>query len=214
MNNQPILYTFRRCPYAIRARMGLAYANVDFEHREVTLKNKPTNMISLSPKGTVPVLKLLDGTVLEESLDILIWAIGQKDVDGWMTYPAKRLSEMAALIAENDFEFKIHLDHYKYADRFPEASQEEYRSRCEPFLLSLEKRLTENPFLFSHQIAYADIAIVSFIRQFSKVDETWFSHAPYPRLKIWLNHLINSTLFLSIMKKYKAWQPGDAPIQS
>ncbi|MFT5212167.1 MAG: glutathione S-transferase [Flavobacterium sp.] len=223
MKNRPILYTFRRCPYAIRARMGLAYAGIDYEHREVVLKNKPAEMITLSPKGTVPVLShaeqrcldenCLDESCLDESIDILLWALSQRDPEGWMGFNDGQLDEMAKLIKQNDFEFKAHLDHYKYADRFPEYRQQEYRDRCELFLQILETRLNKHRFLFASRVSYADIAILSFIRQFSKVDEIWFDQSPYLKLKAWLDELTHSPLFLSIMKKYKAWNPGDEPIR-
>jgi len=211
MKDRPILYTFRRCPYAIRARIGLAYAEIKYEHREVVLKNKPVEMITLSPKGTVPVLSF-DEILFEESLDILLWALSQNDPDGWMEFDPVLLEEMASLVEKNDFEFKGHLDHYKYADRFPEYSQLEYRERCEPFLELLESLLQNNTYLFAPRRSYADIAIVSFIRQFSKVDETWFNNSPYPKVRAWLRKLTSNPLFLTIMKKYKAWSLGDPPI--
>ena len=227
MKDRPILYTFRRCPYAIRARMGLAYAEIDYEHREVVLKNKPADMIALSPKGTVPVLNIVDescledtcleatcleDTCLDESIDILLWALSQHDPEGWMDFDAAQLHEMAKLIDQNDFEFKVHLDHYKYADRFPECSQQVYRDSCTLFLAILETRLNAHRFLFADRVSYADIAILSFIRQFSKVDEIWFAQSPYPKLKIWLDEFTKGPLFLSIMNKYKAWNPGDEPL--
>ncbi|MFT7689110.1 MAG: glutathione S-transferase [Candidatus Azotimanducaceae bacterium] len=211
MKDQPILYTFRRCPYAIRARMALAYAEIEYEHREVILKNKPAEMITLSPKGTVPVFSLNE-TLIEESLDILLWSLSQNDPEGWMNFEQTQLGAMASLVERNDFEFKNHLDHYKYADRFPEYTQLEYRERCESFLAVLEALLNENVFLFAERLSYADIAILSFVRQFSKVDEPWFDSAPYPKLRAWLKALTNDALFLTIMKKYKAWSPGDEPI--
>lgn len=196
----------------MRARMGLAYAGVVFEVREVLLKNKPQAMKDLSPKETVPVLLQTNQTILEESLDILQWALTQNDPLGWRTFSSEILSEIDGLIGENDLDFKFHLDHYKYSTRHPDHSQEEYRTKAEVFLKKLENRLTHSSFFFGDHISYADIAIFPFIRQFSKVDEIWFQSASYPKLQKWLNFHLDSELFLSIMKKYKPWKPDDTKI--
>jgi len=205
----PILYTFRRCPYAMRARMGLQYAQICVEKREVVLKNKPNEMLELSPKATVPVLLLCDGTVMDESLDILNWALLQNDPTGWLKYSEPSLEDMANLIAENDKAFKTHLDHYKYADRFPEFEQAVYRTRGEAFLCKLEQRLENTDYLFGERISYADIAIMPFIRQFSNVENNWFAEAPYAHLRQWLGRLLEGELFLSIMEKQKPWSAAD-----
>lgn len=196
------LYSFRRCPYAMRARLAIAYSLQSVQLREIILKEKPPAMLLLSPKATVPVLQTSDGEVLDESLDIMAWAISQNDPDNWL---AGNLHEMLALIDENDFEFKYWLDRYKYADRFPENTENYYRAQCEDFLTQLEQRLSISRYLFSAQISLADIAIFPFIRQFASVDNQWFQQSPYPQLQKWLSELINSQLFLSIMKKYPTW---------
>lgn len=195
---KPVLYSYRRCPYAMRARMALKYAGIDFEIREIALKEKPKSMLALSPKGTVPVLVLTDGKVLEQSLDIMLWALQQRDKDGWLDADSQLTSE---LIAENDGSFKQALDKYKYAIRFPEQPAETYRSQGEVFLQKLEGLLIQNKYLLKGSISQTDIAIFPFIRQFSAVDAAWFETAPYPKLKIWLNGLIESALFVSIMEK-------------
>lgn len=194
----PILYSYRRCPYAMRARMALKYADVAVEIREISLKDKPKSMLEVSPKATVPVLVLQDGTVFEESLDIMRWALQQRDSEGWLNADSELTQQ---LIAENDGSFKQALDKYKYAIRFPEQSAETYRTQGEVFLQKLESLLNLSAFLLKDQVSQADIAIFPFIRQFSGVDATWFEAAPYPKLKAWLKGLFDSELFVSIMEK-------------
>lgn len=200
----PILYSFRRCPYAIRARMALHYAGVQVELREILLRDKPASMLSASTKGTVPVLLLPEGTVLDESYDVMRWALKQYDPDGWWGDSLE--IELSELIQENDGKFKVHLDHYKYFDRYPEQSMEYYRSQAEIFLTVLEKKLTTRKYLLRDSISIADVAIFPFIRQFSFVDKDWFDGAPYPSLQGWLENLLRSNLFLSVMDKHAVWQ--------
>jgi len=204
----PVLYSFRRCPYAIRARMAICYAGIPVELREILLKNKPSSMLAVSPKGTVPVLVLPDGRVLDESCDVMYWALAVHDPDNWMD-PAKS-HEVSRLIAENDGSFKTHLDHYKYADRYPEQTPADYRVEGEVFLQTLETCLQQQPFLLGHQPGFADVAIFPFVRQFSLVDPDWFSSAPYPGLRYWLNHWLECPLFAAVMEKYPVWQDGAA----
>ena len=194
----PVLYSYRRCPYAMRARMALKYAGIKVDIREIALRNKPVAMLKVSPKGTVPVLVLQDGHVLEQSLDIMHWALQQSDVDGWLAADSTLAQH---LIAENDGSFKQALDKYKYAIRFPEQSAEIYRAQGEQFLQELELRLSQSRFLLQDQLSLADIAIFPFIRQFAAVDATWFDAADYPRLKAWLSVLVKSALFDSVMEK-------------
>jgi glutathione S-transferase len=194
----PILYSYRRCPYAMRARMALQYAGIAVAIREIALKNKPAEMLKASPKGTVPVLVLPDGGVLEQSLEIMHWALQQHDTASWLTVDSTRTQQ---LIAENDSSFKQVLDKYKYAIRFPEQAEVDYRAQGEVFLQKLELLLTQSQFLLKDQVSLADIAIFPFIRQFSGVDQAWFETAPYPKLRVWLTCLISSTLFNSIMQK-------------
>lgn len=195
----PVLYSYRRCPYAMRARMALKYADIAVEICEISLKNKPSGMLKASPKGTVPVLVLHDGTVLEQSLDIMVWALRQNDADGWLGADCGQTQQ---LIAENDTGFKPALDQYKYAIRFPEQPVEAYRAQGEIFLQKLELLLSQNQFLLKNQVSLADIAIFPFIRQFAAVDSVWFESAPYSKLKAWLKALIESTLFVSVMEKH------------
>jgi len=205
-----ILYSFRRCPYAMRARMAIHYSHCQVQLREVTLKHKPDALLVISARATVPVLLCGDGRVIDESLDIMYWALQQSDENNWLH--AQQQTEIAELIETNDTVFKQHLDHYKYADRYPDASQLEYRQQGEVFLQQLEQRLQQRAYLISNQISLADVAIFPFIRQFAHVDIRWFEQAPYPRLRAWLYQWMDSTLFQSVMQKYTPWQEGDRPL--
>jgi len=203
---RPILYSYRRCPYAMRARMALRYANIDVEIREIALREKPAHMLSVSPKGTVPVLVLASGQVLEQSLDIMDWALAQSDVDEWIIQDQEVQKLTADLIATNDDAFKQALDKYKYAIRFPENTPDVYRAAGEEFLQRLESLLRQNTYLFRNTISKADVATFPFVRQFSMVDEAWFEVANYPALKDWLNGLLHSQLFIDVMQKYPVWR--------
>ena len=194
----PLLYSYRRCPYAMRARMALKYANINVEIVEITLKDKPAAMLKASPKGTVPVLVLPSGAVIEQSLDIMHWALQQSDKASWLALDKQLIY---ALIAENDGSFKQALDKYKYANRFPEQSAEIYREQGEVFLQKLESLLNQSEYLISAQLSIADVAIFPFIRQFAAVNQSWFENTPYPKLIAWLQQLTHSALFLSIMHK-------------
>jgi len=201
----PILYSFRRCPYAMRARLALAYSGVETEHREVVLKDKPSTLLAISPKGTVPVLQLGSGEVIEESIDIMHWALRQRDECAWLSDVSR--DEITGLIAHNDTEFKYWLDRYKYADRYPEYSMGYYRTKCEEWIRLLEKRLGDHGgFLMGSAYTLADMAIFPFIRQCAHVDRAWFDESPYPCVKLWLAQLIDSDLFASIMVKYPQWK--------
>ncbi len=189
----------------MRARMALRYANIDVETREIALREKPTHMLAVSPKGTVPVLVLASGEVLEQSLDIMDWALAQSDVDEWIIQDSELQKLSADLIAINDGAFKQALDKYKYAIRFPENPPDVYRAQGEAFLLRLESLLQQNAYLFRNTVSKADIAIFPFVRQFSMVDEVWFETANYPSLKTWLNGLLSSPLFIDVMHKYPVW---------
>ncbi|HMB60658.1 MAG TPA: glutathione S-transferase [Xanthomonadales bacterium] len=206
---RPILYTFRRCPYAIRARMALAYAGIEVESREVFLKNKPPSMLQASPKGTVPVLVLPGNKVVDESYDVMCWALEQNDPAGW--FRPELQAETDALINENDFPFKRNLDRYKYADRYPGQTAEQYREAGEAFLQKLQAQLVGQRFLFGENMTLADVALFPFIRQFAFVDKAWFDQSPYPDLQRWLEAFLESGLFLSVMKKKAFWVESPAP---
>jgi len=190
----------------MRARMALRYANIDVEIREIALREKPAHMLAVSPKGTVPVLVLASGKVLEQSLDIMDWALAQSDLDTWNIQDQEGQILSADLIATNDGAFKQALDKYKYAIRFPENSLDVYRASGEEFLQRLESLLRQSAYLCGNTITKADVAIFPFVRQFSMVDEPWFEVANYPALKAWLNGLLNSQLFIDVMQKYPVWR--------
>ena len=195
------LYSFRRCPYAMRARMALRYSDVAVNIVEVSLKAKPAEMLALSSKGTVPVLSV-DGQVIDESLAIMHWALAQNDPQDWLLKddPAGR-AQIAALIEENDQVFKVHLNHYKYAERYPEQPMEFYRAEGEVFLRQLEGLLEGRDYLLADHQSLADVALMPFIRQFAHVDREWFDQTRYVRLQAWMKRFLESDLFTSIMKK-------------
>ena len=201
------LYSFRRCPYAMRARLGILFAGLQVALREIVLKDKPAQMLAISPKGTVPVLHCADGAVIEESLEIMLWALAQQDPQGLMDI--KLLSQAKALLEQNDNGFKQWLDRYKYADRYPDMSQTEYRQRGEVFLQALETLLTQNLFLLGDKASVADIGIMPFVRQFAHVDRDVFYSLPYPHLQRWLDHWLQHPLFAQAMTKFQPWQEGD-----
>lgn len=193
-----VLYSFRRCPYAMRARMALRYSGVPLTTLEVSLKAKPAEMLAASPKGTVPVLVCADGRVIEQSLDIMRWALARNDPDNWLQ-PGNPLIEQ--LIEQNDSVFKVQLDRYKYAIRYPEYPMEHYRAQGEQFLLRLDTLLKQSPYLAGDSLSMADVAMAPFVRQFAHVDRDWFEQSPYPHLRIWLKRFLTSTLFASVMTK-------------
>ena len=191
------LYSFRRCPYAMRARMALRYSGVPVEIVEVSLKAKPAAMLAISPKGTVPVLDA-NGQVIDESLEIMRWALAQHDPQGWLLGGDPRIAE---LIEANDQAFKVHLNRYKYAERYPEQPMEVYRAEGALFLQRLEELLTDRDYLLTDHLSLADVALLPFVRQFAHVDREWFAQTPYLRLQAWLQRLLESELFTAIMKK-------------
>lgn len=192
------LYSFRRCPYAMRARMALRYSGVPVSIIEVSLKAKPADMLAASPKGTVPVLVCADGRVIEQSLEIMHWALSQNDPDVWL--PADR-PLIETLIEENDTRFKVLLDRYKYAVRYPEYPMEHYRAQGAVVLQRLEYLLEHTPYLTGTTLTLADVALAPFIRQFAHVDRAWFAQAPYPKLQAWLERFLASGLFTAVMAK-------------
>jgi glutathione S-transferase len=197
----PTLYSFRRCPYAMRARMAVRYSGCTVETVEVSLKDKPLEMLERSPKGTVPVL-VLEDRVLEQSLDIMRWALAQHDPNEWsMADNAAAVRDIADLITRNDGEFKTSLDRYKYAVRYPEFSQVEYRQRGEVFLSELEDLLQQRDYLVADHLTLADVALAPFVRQFCYVDPDWFWQSPYPKLRAWLQRFLDSELFIQVMRK-------------
>lgn len=202
-----LLYSFRRCPYAMRGRMGLKVSGLEFEHREIILRDKPVHMLELSPKGTVPVFLTQDGQLIEESLELLRYALEQNDPLGWLDCDHKAAN---ALIERNDGPFKHHLDRYKYASRYrADAKRGDidtvHREAAEEIIKDYENRLLKNAYLLGDRQTIADIAIFPFMRQFANTDIDWWNAAPYPQTQNWLKNHIESELFLSIMIKYPLW---------
>ncbi|QVM98263.1 MULTISPECIES: glutathione S-transferase [unclassified Pseudomonas] len=196
-----ILYSFRRCPWAMRARLALRYAECPVEIREVSLKAKPAELLALSPKGTVPVLSA-DGLVLEESLEIMRWALARHDPQDWQLAADPQAAQAAeALIERNDRQFKVQVNLYKYAERYPQHSREEYRAQAEPWLAELNERLAHQAYLFADHPSLADAALLPLMRQFAGVEPEWFAQAPYPHLRAWLQGWLESALFKAIMAR-------------
>jgi glutathione S-transferase len=198
----------------MRARMAIAASGVCVELREVVLRDKPAEMLAVSHKGTVPVLVLPDGRIIDESLDMMHWALVQKDPVGWLNGDER---ETAALIADNDGPFKHHLDRFKYATRYQGEDTPndpiEHRSLAEPYLLALNARLASTAHLFGDQPTLADIAIFPFVRQFAAAAGDWMQDARFAALNAWLNNHVESPLFKSIMKKLPQWQAGTVGIE-
>lgn len=201
--SQPILYSFRRCPYAMRARLAVVSAQITVELREIVLRDKAPEFLECSPSKTVPCLKT-DKKVIDESLHIMAWALAQNDPENWLQMP----TEGYDLIAQSDGPFKKALDRTKYATRYPECVRDEERAKASSFIQQLEIQL-DKPYLFKDTPSIADMAILPFIRQFANIDKEWFFAQPWPRVQKWLSCFMESERFLSIMTKYPKWQSGD-----
>ena len=216
----PVLYTFRRCPYAMRARLAIAVSGVQLEQREVVLRHKPAEMLAASPKGTVPVLLLPDGEVIEQSLDIMLWALRLNDPQQWLTPKGAAIEDMLALVTGNDGAFKQSLDRYKYPNRYADESAEEFaeesasnakafavahRTQCANWLENLESRLAGG-WLCGPNASLADMALLPFVRQFAHTDASWFASQPWPRLQAWLAAFETSALYLAVMENRPSWQ--------
>lgn len=184
--------------------MTLDYTAVSVELREILLRDKPASMLMASPKGTVPVLILPDGKVIDESIEVMRWALAGNDPDHW--WRDDMAIEINSLVEENDGVFKQHLDQYKYADRHPAHPQEFYRDQAEQFLRHLEHRLVLKRYLMEDQLTFPDVAVFPFVRQFAFVDKAWFDQAPYPKLQAWLQSFLDSELFSGVMTKYPVWR--------
>ncbi|MBA4087856.1 MAG: glutathione S-transferase [Novosphingobium sp.] len=201
----PVLYSFRRCPYAMRARLAIAVSGVAVELREIKLSAKPPAMLEASPKGTVPVVVLPDGGVIEQSLEVMQWALRQNDPEGW------RERDDAALIARNDGPFKHDLDRYKYPERHG-SDATAHRESGLAFLAELDARLTQNGQLCGNERGLADMAVMPFVRQFAATDPVWFDSQPLPHLQRWLAGHLESALFASVMGKFAPWREGDPAV--
>jgi glutathione S-transferase len=206
MTERPILYSFRRCPYAMRARMAIAMSGVSVELREVVLRDKPPEMLAISPKGTVPVLHIADGSVIDESLDIMRWALEQHDPDNWLA------GDDPERIAANDGPFKAALDRYKYPHRYDITDPEPHRRAGWKILADLDERLADQAYLAGYSPGFADIAIFPFVRQFAATDPLWFDGQGAVALQRWLIALTAAPLFETIMQRFPKWQAGDPEV--
>ena len=204
-----ILYSFRRCPYAMRARLALFSAQIEHEHREILLKDKHPTFLKISPKGTVPVLVTKAGDLIEESMDIMRWALDKNDPE--LLLSTSNDTYFNSFISLVDNNFKIHLDGYKYS-RDDDNNKIKYRDEACKFLNELNIKLAKNNWLMANDPKICDLAILPFIRQFANVDNNWFSNQPWPNIHRWLNSFLESNRFLSIMYKYKKWEIGHSPI--
>ncbi|MFC4256467.1 glutathione S-transferase [Altererythrobacter xixiisoli] len=198
MTDVPILYSFRRCPYAMRARMAVLVSGVDYTHREVVLRDKPAAMLAASPKGTVPVLVLAGGQVIDESIDIMRWALARNDPENWLA------RDDAGLIAEFDGAFKYHLDRYKYPNRY-DLDPLPHRAAGLAMLVQLADRLTGQDFLHGKERGLSDMALFPFVRQFAATDADWFAEAAPPVVQAWLARLAGSELFERAMIRLPQW---------
>lgn len=203
MQDLPVLYSFRRCPYAIRARLAVHAAYQTCELREIVLREKAPEFLVVSPSGTVPMLLLPDGSIIDESLDIMRWALARRDPEHWLA------SDDDGWIARNDGPFKHSLDRYKYPGHFKDADVLAERNKLSAILNDYEERLTFSPYLFGASPSLADMAILPFIRQFASVDPEWWGTPPHRQVKRWLDDFLGSERFRAVMAKYPKWQSGD-----
>jgi len=206
---QPTLYSFRRCPYAMRARLGLEAGNIAVELREIVLRDKAPEFLMISPKGTVPVMVLPDGCVIDESLDVIRWALENSPAGDVLRPEQGDTAQALAMIARMDADFKPHLDHYKYASRDADIDGEAARTKACVFLVELNDRLADQPFLFGAKRSVGDIGIAPFVRQFAHVDRDWFYAQPWTHLSGWLTAFLESAAFKRVMTKYPKWTVGD-----
>ena len=206
----PILFSFRRCPYAMRARMAIKLCNLKCEIREINLKSKHELFLKLSPKGTVPILLLQNGTVIDESLEIIEWAISLQDPLNLMPKHQNIYQDDITLIKKIDNEFKFHLDRYKYSSRYEDASANEHKLKARDILVDLNSILENKKWLRGKEPTLSDISILPFVRQYRIADIEWFDEKlDLPNIKIWVHNFINSSMFINIMTKNKTWETND-----
>jgi len=205
-SDAPILYSLQNCPYAMRARLALLLSEQAIIIRAISLKDKPQVMLNASPKGTVPVLILPDGKVIDESIDIMLWALEQHDPKNLLQRDKPEIEKkILALIAQGDAQFKHPLEQYRAAKRYHRDSEVHWREQCERFIQTLEKGLSETGYFIGSEPSLADYSFIPFMRQFGRVDKKWFAIAPYPKLKTWLSRQLQSQLYAKMMVKHEFW---------
>ena len=210
MSNPAILWSFRRCPYAMRARLAIKASGFSVRLREIVLRDKPAPFLAASAKGTVPVLVLPEGRVIDESLDVMFHVLGVNDPQGWLDIYHTDTSFVEAELDALDHQFKHHLDRYKYATRYDDVDETEHRTKGAAFLAKWNDRLQSQPALSGEKMGLLDFATLPFIRQFRIADPTWFDAQDWPHLQAHLHRFLDSSLFLSVMEKYKPWtETGD-----
>ena len=207
----PILYSLRCCPYAMRARLAILLAKQSVLLRDIVMKNMPVEMLAASAKATVPLLILDDGSIIDESLQIMIWALNINDPNNLLcTEQENALTKMLTIISRNDNEFVYYLEKYKVTARHHDIAETFYRQQCELFIEQLEQTLSAHDYIMSNTPCLVDYAILPFVRQFSRVDRKWYLQAPYPHLRSWLERHFQNPLFSKTMKKYPKWLTGNA----
>lgn len=213
-NELHIIYSLRNCPFAMRARIAIYKSQQPVLLRDIVLSDKPAEMLTASPKGTVPVLVTPNGTVIEESYEVMLWALSMGDPDDLLfTDDEEMLDKMLALIYLFDSEFKGCLENYKCAKRYSETNIIECREACEVYITQLEQRLCQHQYLMADRESLADIALLPFIRQFARVERQWYLQAPYPHVRQWLNNYLQSKMFSKVMTKHELWLQNRADLR-
>ena len=212
MASLPVLWSFRRCPYAMRARLAIAASGQRVVLREILLRDKPAAFVAVSPKATVPVLQLADGTVIDESRDIMMWALTQSDPDGWLAVWQRDKDAALRFLDQLDGPFKAHLDRYKYASRYDKSAAVMHRDSGAAFLGDLDRSLSGQAALSGAAMGVLDFASLPFVRQFRIADPQWFDAQPWPHLHRWLAAFLTSPRFVRIMHKYVPWDAAALPV--
>jgi len=212
MGSLPVLWSFRRCPYAMRARLAIAASGQQVVLREILLRDKPPAFIAASPKATVPVLQLPDGTVIDESRDIMIWALTRSDPDAWLAVWQRDQEAALRFLDHLDGPFKAHLDRYKYASRYDKSAAVMHRDSGAAFLGDLDRSLSGQAALSGAAMGVLDFASLPFVRQFRIADPQWFDAQPWPYLHRWLSAFLTSPRFARIMHKYAPWDAAASPV--
>ncbi|QYJ86938.1 glutathione S-transferase [Shewanella mesophila] len=213
-NELPIIYSLRNCPFAMRARIAIYKSQQPVLLRDIVLSDKPAEMLTVSPKGTVPVLVTPNGTVIEESYEVMLWALSMGDPDDLLFMgDEEMLDKMQTLIYLFDSEFKGCLENYKCAKRYSETNIIECREACEVYIAQLEQRLSQHQYLMADRESLADIALLPFIRQFARVERQWYLQAPYPHVRQWLNNYLQSKMFSKVMTKHELWLQNRADLR-